>query len=209
MGKLLNGLYGPLVGTTSNVTSYMLNGQNVTRMVRHKRTKTSEGQKNNEMRMKLINDFFRSMKKFLKAGFSEQARNTTKNYYNIAVSYNKINALKGVYPDLDIDYPNVLLSDGYLLAAENPAVIRTAEGLAFTWDTDGYFWENGSDQVMVLAYFPEAKRTSTFVYGAKRMEGKELLPLPTDLMEQPAHVYISFVSADRTEVARSTYLGEV
>ena len=209
MGKLLGGIYGPITGTTGNITSYMLNGQNVTRMKTHPRTKSSEKQLNNEMRMKVISDFFHDMKIFLKAGFSAAAKNTTKNYYNIAVSYNKQHALTGFYPDVEINYSKVLLSDGDLLPAENPTVNRVAGGIEFSWDTDGYAWGNGSDQVMVLAYFPETSQAVSFSYGARRLEGKEFLPLSNDHIELPAEVYISFVSPDRYEVARSMYLGQV
>lgn len=209
MGKLLGGIYGPTTGTTGNITSYILNGQNVTRMRTHPRTTSSEKQLENEMRMKVISDFFRLMKIFLKAGFSTAAKNTTKNYYNIAVSYNKKHALKGDYPNVEVDYPNVLLSDGNLLPAENPAVTRLAGGIEFTWDTDGYSWGNGSDQVMVLAYFPETGKVKSLSYGARRLEGREFIPLEDNEMDQPAETYISFISPDRSEVARSMYLGQV
>lgn len=208
MGKLLNGIYGPVTGTTGNITSYVLNGQNVTRMVRHARTTSSVKQLNNELRMKVINAFFFYMKPFLKAGFGPAAKNTTKNYYNLATAYNKMHALKGFYPDIEIDYPNVLLSDGDLLPAENAAVTRTSEGLEFTWDTDGQSWGNGSDQAMLMAYFPDERKSVSFVYGARRLAGKELLPLESGLMELPAEVYISFVSPDRSKVAKSIYLGQ-
>jgi hypothetical protein len=209
MGKLLGGIYGPTTGTTGNITSYILNGQNVTRMKTHPRTKSSEKQLNNEMRMKVISDFFHQMKSFLKAGFSNAAKNSTKNYYNIAVSYNKKYALKGFYPDVEIDYSKVLLSDGDLLTAENPAASRVTGGIEFTWDTDGYAWGNGSDQVMVLAYFAESADVVLFSYGARRLEGKEFLPLSANHMELPAETYISFVSPDRSKVARSIYMGQV
>ncbi|MBB5437483.1 hypothetical protein HDC92_001155 [Pedobacter sp. AK017] len=140
MGKLLNGLYGQLTGTTGNITSYVLNGQNVTRMVRHKRTRSSEKQLDNELRMKVLNNFFHTMKGYLKAGFSSAAKDSTKNYYNLAIAYNKKDALKGYYPDIEIDCPNVILSEGELLPAENPEASRIAAGIAFTWDTDGFSW---------------------------------------------------------------------
>ncbi|MDR6781796.1 hypothetical protein ABIE26_001716 [Pedobacter africanus] len=209
MGKLLGGIYGPTTGTTGNLTSYVLNGQNIIRMRAHSRTRSSERQLDNEMRMKVISDFFFHMKPILKAGFGPAAKNTTKNYYNIAVSYNKKHALKGFYPNVEVDYPNVLLSDGDLLPAENPVAKRVSGGIEFTWDTDGFAWGNGADQVMVLAYFPESGRREMFCYGARRMEGREFLPLQDNQMEQPAETYISFISPDRSEVARSIYLGQV
>lgn len=209
MGKLLNGLYGPLTGTTGNITSYVLNGQNVTRMVRHKRTRSSEKQLDNELRMKVLNNFFHTMKGYLKAGFSSAAKGSTKNYYNLAIAYNKKDALKGYYPDIEIDCPNVILSEGELLPAENPEASRIAAGIAFTWDTDGFSWGNGSDQALLMAYFPESKAAISMLYVAKRMEGKELMLLPGNLIEEPAEVYISFVSPDRSETSKSTYIGQV
>jgi hypothetical protein len=209
MGKLLNGPYGPITGTTGNITSYMLNGQNITRMVTHARTHTSVKQYNNEMRMKVINTFFYYMKDFLKAGFGNAAKNTTKNYYNLATAYNKMHALKSFYPDVEMDYPNVLLSNGDLLPAENAGVSKITEGLEFTWDTDGQSWGNGNDQVMVMAYFPAEQQPVYTTYGARRLEGRALLSLPQKLMELPAEIYISFVSPDRSKVAKSIYLGQV
>lgn len=209
MGKLLNGMYGPSTGTTGNITSYMLNGQNITRMKRTQRTHSSEKQLNNELRMKVLNNFFYSMKLYLKAGFSLIAKGTTKNYYNLAIAYNKKDALQGYYPDIVMDFPNVILSDGRLLPAENPMATRTVDGITFSWDNDSPLWENGADQTMLMAYFPTSETVECRLYGSKRSEGQELMTLQERLREEPAHVYIFFVSPDRSEVSKSSYLGEI
>ncbi|WP_288882394.1 DUF6266 family protein [Pedobacter panaciterrae] len=61
-------------------------------------------QLNNRQQMKVINEFFSGMKQLLKTGFGPEARGTTKNYQNLAIEYNKPNALKGYLPDVEIDY---------------------------------------------------------------------------------------------------------
>lgn len=209
MGKLLNGIFGPVTGRVGNLSSYVLNGQNIVRGRRHPRTTSTIEQLNNEMRMSVINEFFFSMKNFLKVGFSIAASGTTSNYYNLATGYNKKNAIKGYYPDIAMDFANVLLSDGDLLPAEGANVNRVTDGIEFTWEAAGDYWDYGSDQVMVLAYFPANKKTYYQCYGNKRSTGKELLPLPIDLMNKTAETYISFIAGDRKRVAKSTYLGQV
>ena len=95
MGKLPEGILGHVIGSTGNMTSYMLNGQNVSRIKFRRITKFSDKQLENQMRMAVLNKFSRAVLSFLKVGFGLAAKGTTKNYHNLATSYNKIHALKG------------------------------------------------------------------------------------------------------------------
>lgn len=209
MGKMPYGILGPVIGSIGNVTGYMLNGQNITRTKDRKITRFSENQLGNQQRMVVLNEFFSYMGNFLKAGFSTAAQGTTKNYHNLATAYNKKNALKGEYPNIEMDYAKVLLSTGNLCEAENPKVEVIPEGLKFSWDVSAVDLYNGKDQVMLLAFGTISKKVQFILYGPKRIEGEALLELSTKMKQEPLETYLSFVSSDRLDVANSIYAGRV
>ncbi len=209
MAKLTEGMLGSVIGSMANTTSYILNGQNVTRVKFRRVTKFSEKQLDNQMRMAVLNKFLGPILSFLKVGFGPAAAGTTKNYHNLATSYNKIHALKGVYPEIEMDYAKVLLSTGDLLPAQNPVVEWVDEGLKFSWDIPGVMRPELTGQVMMLAYAPESGRSQRITYGPSRSEGSAILRLAEDMKQEPWETYISFVSADRSGVANSMYLGRV
>lgn len=209
MGKMPYGILGPVIGSIGNVTGYILNGQNVTRIKDRKITHFSENQLANQQRMAVLNEFFGFMGSFLKAGFGLAAQGTTKNYHNLATSYNKKNALKGAYPNIEMDYSKVLLSTGGLLEAQSAVVETVPEGLKFSWDLSGIDVQSGQDQAMVLAFGTVSKTVQSILYGPKRIEGEAILELSPAMKQEPLETYISFVSPDRLKVSGSIYTGRV
>jgi hypothetical protein len=209
MGKIPNGILGNVIGSTGNVTAYMLNGQNVTRIKARKINHFSIKQLANQQAMLVVNEFFRFMGDFLKVGFDSAAKGTTKNYHNIATSYNKKNALKGEYPNIEMDYPRVILSTGDLLEAQNPLIEVVSAGLKFSWDLPKANSQTGQDQAMLLAYGTISRQVQSILYGQKRIEGEAILPLSSKMQEEPLETYISFISADRQNVANSVYLRRI
>lgn len=159
--------------------------------------------------MKVIMDFFRSTDSLIQTGFNPKARGTTKNYHNLAIAYNKPNALKGFYPEVEIDYPKIRISAGDLPQPENPVVEPVEAGLKFSWNTDGLTWPYNQDQVMLLAYAPAKKEHLFINSGPRRIEGQAILEITPSMRNQVLEVYISFVSDDRQRVADSLYLGQV
>ena len=209
MGKIPNGILGTVIGSTGNVTAYMLNGENVTRVKARKITHFSIKQLANQQGMLVVNEFFRFMGDFLKVGFDLAAKGTTKNYHNIATSYNKKNALKGEYPNIEIDYQKVMLSMGDLLEAQNPLTEIVSGGLKFSWDLPGANSQAGQDQAMILAYGTISKQVQSILYGSKRIEGEAILQLSSKMQKEPVETYISFISADRQSVSNSIYTGRI
>jgi hypothetical protein len=210
MGKLLSGISGGFSGKVGASIGYVLNGQNIIRALPHVNHRRSELQKANSQKMTVVNEFLYYMSALLKVGFSIAARGTTKNYYNLAVSYNKKYALKGEYPDIEMDYPNVMISQGNLLPAINPVVEVVPEGLKFSWDQLDYPDDaRNHDQVMLLAYAPASRKIRLIRYGAERFEGFETLHIVDNMLSEPVETYISFINDDRTAVANSTYTGRI
>lgn len=209
MGKLPDGLMGRVIGSTGNMTAYILNGQNVTRVKWRRVTKFSDKQLENQMRMTVLNKFTQAVLSFLKVGFAQAAMGTTKNYHNLATSYNKKYALKGTFPEIEMDYAKVMLSMGDLLPAQNPSVERVTEGLKFSWDLPVSMAQESLDQVMMLAYGTKSGRVQRILYGPARVEEAAILRIDDQLKMEPLETYISFVSADRSKVANSIYMGRI
>jgi hypothetical protein len=210
MGKLLNGISGGFSGKVGPNIGYVVNGQNLVRALPHVNHNRTERQKANSQKMTVVNEFLYYMSALLKVGFSIAARGTTKNYYNLAVSYNKKYALKGEYPDIEMDYPNVLISQGSLLPAINPVVEVVPEGLKFSWDqahSDDIHRHN--DQVVLLVYAPGSGKVRIIRYGAERSEGFETIHIVDDMLSEPVETYISFINDERTAVATSIYTGRI
>ena len=213
MGKLPNGPFGPMQGTTGNLTAYILNDQNVVRInpdKSQKRVRNSPDQLSNQQQLTIVNEFLTAVSTLLKIGFSIAAKHTTKNFYNLALSYNKKYALKGEYPDIQMDYPKVRISEGNLLPAINPIVEIVPEGLKFSWDpADQSVNAMNFDQVMLLAYAPASGKIRMIRYGAERHEGSETLHIVNDMLSESVETYISFINDDRTAVATSIYTGQI
>lgn len=204
MGRIKNGIFGAVTGKVANLIGYELNGQNVIRTVARSSKPDTVKQLNNKLQMKVLMNFFTYMTNLLELGFNPLAKGTTKNYHNLAVAYNKPHALIGFYPDVEINYPNVVFSIGNLLQPVNTSYRIVDQNLEFTWDK-----VNNSDQVMLLAYAPNSKRLAYEDSGAKRSVGQEILKLKPGMADEPLELYISFVSKDRTQVANSLYLGRI
>lgn len=211
MGKLTNGINGPHVGKAGRLISYMLNGQNVTRTIGINNKPKTIAQKNNMMGMKLINDLFYYMEPFIMTSFGPSARGTVYNFQNLSVRYNKPRALKGYYPNLEVDYSKVTLSVGNLPMPVDARVERTDEGFKFSWNPTSHpKWPECDDQVMLLAYPPGYSKEVLYkTRGAIRSEGFDFLPVPANCKDMTMEVYMTFVNDERTDVSNSIYLGRI
>jgi hypothetical protein len=207
MGKVSNGILGAVRGKVNNLVFYPLNGQELVRVVGTKKTIRSDAVKAQNNSMALLMSFFSKINVYLRAGFKNEAKSTIYNYHNLATSYNKINAISIIDNLPQIDYSKILLSRGTALPANDPRVELAAEGLHFEWETDENIpWIANQDQAMLMAYFPEINEAIFNLAGAKRIEGSDVLNLPSAFRDLRMETYLSFVSVDRESVSNSTYL---
>lgn len=209
MAILKNGIMGAARGRIANLVSYTLNNQEVVRTVGLSNKSLTNRQLNNRLQMIVIMEFLSAMNTLLETGFNPKAAGTTKNYHNLAISYNKPHALKGFYPNVEVDYPKVIISAGDLPQPVNPDVEFVAEGLKFSWNGEGISWPYNMDQVIMLAYAPLSKSHAFKNSGARRMKGYDVLEIRPEMLNEPLEVYISFVSDDRKRAADSLYLGRM
>ena len=93
--------------------------------------------------------------------------------------------------------------------ALNPVFDLTTPGqVQFSWDdnsTDGN--ANATDKVMVVAYNPIKGESIYLTEGATRADLSQTVVLPNSYTGDELQMFISFMSADETQLSNSAYIG--
>ncbi|SHG14987.1 DUF6266 family protein [Pedobacter caeni] len=203
------GPYGHPNGKIGNIVFYVLNGQNVSRTIGAP-GKPSRKQLGNQQSMSVTMKLIKPMKDFINIGFGLEAAGTVKNAFNLATSYNKKQALEGEYPNISVNYSKVVLSKGTLPAAKDIRMEKKDTGVLVSWDP--YYLDRElrhDDCVMILLYYPLRRKVRSFLNAARREEGKYLIELEEEWLNEPIEAYISFKTADGKEVSDSLYVGNL
>jgi hypothetical protein len=200
----------PFRGRIGGIVYYYLNGVLVARTIGVNDGPPSVLQQAGRVATKIVANFLNPLKSFIKVGYELDAKINKSQAYNQAYSYLRKNAIKGTYPDLELDYGKVLLTWGGMPLPPNPRVAVTDRGLTFTWDIAGEVaGTHWTDQVMVVAYFPERNSAFYLTGGARRDAGAEFLPLDGMIRGQVVETYFSFIADDRSSIATSVYTGRL
>jgi hypothetical protein len=210
MGKLINGINGAFSGKVGTVVGYVSNDIAVMRgLAKTKRKNFSEKELNQQARFRLMNEFLIPLKDLLNKTFSHLAFQMVG--FNKAFSYNVKAAISGFRPDLNIDYPAVLLSRGDLTKAESAAVISTDDEFVFTWtDNAGKGKSSGKDKVFVAVHHAESNSWFSEMNLAMRSAETCKLPFKKALFAGASfHAYLGFMAEDGKDAADSVYLGMV
>jgi hypothetical protein len=211
MARIKNGILGPVIGSVGVVVGYERLGTPCLRGKGDPQPQTfTEKQKAHQLRVKLANSFINPSKNFINIGFSLSTTGG-QTAHNVAMAHAIKTGTKGEFPELELDFENLLVSDGELSGALNP-IVELIEGnyLKYSWDYDEMLeHENRKDQVMLLAYSPETKRSFYTIGGAKRSLGQEMLEIYARVEQESFETYISFITEDRKQISKSIYTGSI
>jgi len=207
MGRIKKGIIGgfagrvgPVIGSSWKGIPYM---KTRPEKVANPRT---PGQLNHRGKLVATIRFLSPLKEFLRAGFVEMAIRMTE--FTAAMSSNYHHAVTGSYPDFEIDYPRVLVSQGTLCGAWNPAVRAEAGQLIFSWQNNADNMEvMDTDRVMLLVYHPALHKAVYLVGGNTRDIGSQVLILPSSFTGAELHCYLAFQNMERTAASNSQWLG--
>jgi len=210
MGISKNGLHGETTGKVGNLVYYYRLGKLIVRTIGKTTKPPTIKQLQCRQQLSVASAVFSDMLGFINVSYSMRIIGTDSSAYNEAMKYNKKNATAGVYPHVQMVYDKVLVSEGELVQAVDPTVTVSAEGLVFSWDTDPQMpWPEYTDQVMMMAYFPELRECRYVLFGATRQMGTDTLLLDEELQGAYMETYISFISGNRKQVATSQYTGSL
>lgn len=207
MGKLLHGPFGTTTGKIGNMVSYDLKGQNVTRMIGVITKKGSKKQIASRKQFKVISTLLKPIKGFINLGFMFEMIGTTQNQHNIATSKNMLYAIKGSYPDFEVDYSKVILSKGKLAIAEAPTAVVAESDITIRWEYDKNLdFSFRNDRIMALFFYPKTNSAIYFLSGAERSSGTQVFDISASETEGRPEIYVSFFAEDRLSVSDSTWV---
>ncbi|MBB5619640.1 hypothetical protein HDE69_000678 [Pedobacter cryoconitis] len=131
MAIFRNGSNDGSTGRNGNKVTYLLYGKLVKRTIGLRTDKPTVPVLISRQVTALTTAFLKPVKEFLTIGFELEGRLNFKSYYNIASSYNRLNAISGSYPDQQIDFTKVLFSQGKMPVIPTALVNITDKGLNF------------------------------------------------------------------------------
>jgi hypothetical protein len=216
MATMKSGPFGLISGKLGNKIYYIVKGRQRSRTVGRVTKPRTEKQLSSQQAMKVAITFVKTVAPFVEMGFGPYTARRAMTPRNAAVGYTRKYAVKGEYPDVEVDYSKVLLSIGSLPGLEGVSASLSVEAggrlvLHFNWTVEppDRDWPRCDDQVMLLAYCPEDIHGDLVCYrltGARRTAGQDSLELPVSWTGKAIEAYISVISDDRQSVANSQYV---
>ena len=209
MGTFKKGILGSFSGKVGNVVGASWRGISYMRSLpssmRNPRTEKQLSQRN---KFSLIGKFLKTILPVIRVGFKHiaSAKNSA---YSTAMSYNMQNALKGVYPDLEVDFEKVAIAQGGLYPANNVEAACDAGKLQFSWDETLQNDTSSEDRIMVAAYNPIKEEAAYDLSLGTRADGSGLLDLPATWVGDEVETFVAFASEDGSQVSDTVYTGKI
>ena len=157
----------------------------------------------------VIIKFLQPLTVFLRVGF--KSKNTTMSPFNAAMSYHLKNAITGTFPNYEIDYSKVRVSQGNLPGALNPQVQLTTTGeIEFTWENNSFETDSMADDKVLLVLSNCSKQHAVFVFdGNTRQSGSQVITLPENYAGDEIQCYIAFQNDRQTIFSDSQFVGSL
>ncbi|MDD4778199.1 MAG: DUF6266 family protein [Fermentimonas sp.] len=207
MGKLKEGILGGFSGKVGNVVGSSCRGVEYIKSRPSKMTNPrTKGQTKQRTNFIITQNFLRTFTPFVRVGFKDHAVDG-RSAFNAAMSYNMSNAIKADGDDMELDFPNVLVSKGTLFPAKDINA-KVVEGeVLFQWKPETEENEKPDDQAMVLVY-NYTKTVAVYDFNAGKRGGLSTrILLPENWSGDFIETYIAFKSADGSVVSDSVYSG--
>lgn len=200
-----------LTGSIGDKVFYIVNGKQYMKAKAVKDAKVARSKTQAQLeqgaRFKLVMQFLKPLRVFLREGFKSKAGSMSP--FNAAFANCIRHSITGIYPDFQIDYPNLLVSKGPALMAQNPTVKSTLDGkIEVNWEDNSYEYGDGGDLVMILVYNPAKQQAVWVMKGNYRVSKSQVMEL-SNFKGDEVHCYIAFHNTRKSKVSDSRYVGSV
>ncbi len=210
MGKLNLGILGGFSGAVGTVVgSTNKKGEDIIR-ARSKKTRpaSSAGQVKQQTKFGLITGFMQGVNPVLKTGLKNSSTAENMSPFNYACRHALQNAITGTDENPELDYANVLLSEGALNRIPGATAVLNDNGVDFSWSDslDGLAGKL-TDNVCLVVY-NVSNGELCYSTDTVRSTKTASLRLPFSTTGDTLLFYVFFLSAtDPLQVSTSQYLG--
>ncbi len=209
MGKYKNGILGAFSGRIGAVIGASWRGIDYMRgLPRISNKPATPSQLAQRMKMVLLRGFLLGIENIIEICFQNYSQTSA---MNGALSFNMKHSVSGAYPDMYIDFPNLIISKGDLQGVWSPGVSATeSDKVDFRW-TNGPFSKTraANDQVLLVIYSQKFESFVLFTDAGTRESGFAQLTTAEEFRGDTVHCYLSFYSTELEIASTTEYLGEV
>lgn len=209
MGTLKKGILGGFSGKVGNVVGASWKGIDYIRSlpasVKNPRT---QGQVTQRTKFSTTMEFLKTLTPIIREGFKADAVGKV-TAMNAAMSYNVKNAIKGDFPDFEVDFEKAIIARGSLYGTDSASATAEAGKLNFDWDLTILNNASLSDDVVFVVYNPTRREALYNEKGSTRMEGYGSFDIPALWAGDTVQTYIIFKSQDGKLNSNSIYTGSV
>lgn len=212
MGTYKPGAFGPFNGRIGDVVATRWKNINV---VKNRPAKSSKPatltQLDQRSRFGLVTGFTGKAAGLIAVGFRNMDGKVTPS--NVLTKAMLANAIIGVYPDYELDYANISLSeDGKLeLGTKLKVEVLPEQTLQLSWvvDTKPTKVADATDKVHILLYNSDKQKVIQSADGLVRGDNPVTIYVPGSFIGDQVHCWLFFSSVKNKEVSPTAYLGVV
>jgi len=209
MGRIKKGILGNFAGKVGTVAGSTWKGIGYMRSLPEtSNSDPSPAQQAHRAKFAFVIKFLKTLAGLFEFSFNDEA--IRQSGFNAAMSNTMKSAVTGTAPNFQLSYPQVLVSRGSLPNAGAPAAAAgTAGKIVFNWtDNTGLGKAQSTDNAILVAYSPDLGISAYTVAPDMRSSGTATMTV-VGFNGKTVQTWISFVSADGTEIATSLYTGPV
>ncbi|MEJ7694639.1 DUF6266 family protein, partial [Daejeonella sp.] len=167
----------------------------------------TEKQLDQQAKFALAVKFLQPVKSLMNIGFG-QVKTGKATGFNMALKQLLDTSITGIYPDYEVDLPNVSFSKGSLGVPTDIVIVPDALSLQVFWSTRfDKLNRFVSDEMNILVHEPVS---GDFVIGPDdllRTTGQGNVDIPSEWLGRTVHIYMFYVSGDAKAVSNSVYAG--
>ncbi len=210
MATMNNGPFGIISGKIGNLIGYNYHGTQRFRAMPKKSTKPPTiAQQAQRMRFGLVCHFLNPLTPLISKGYgNSQGRSPRKAQ---CVAYHTKHAVKGIFPDAEIDYSAVVLTTGRLDGVHDGEVWSDDVGrINIKWNERFQCLTSSEmDQVILIVYNPVKDIHQLLMSFSDRLSKSAVLAVPKEFLGDTVHCWMTFVSPCGKQFSTSSYLGVV
>ena len=174
-----------------------------------KKKEQSYGRLAVQQRMRLAMAFLHPLRPVISESWMSQGKGNKSKAFGQALKALMQGAMDGHYPDQRIAAERVLISTGMLPTVDIEDVVSDGKTLEVYFSSESTPLANGTDEVVLVVYSPEAGIAGKNTEGYLRKGGYIKVTLPPQLRSQPFHAYLFMHNAKKKQFSKSVYLGSL